>query len=131
MAEGDVAGIIGAERQADPGQVGSHRIERAGFGVDRDLARSIGAGDPGLQPLHRLHAFVGRSIDRGHIRQRLRVALGSRRILFGGIEVGLARRAAAACIEALQQRMESVRFEESGEGICGDAFQFHVVERDR
>lgn len=98
VAEGDVAGIVGPEREADPGQIGAHRIEHRCFGVDRDQPGSEGPVDPPLQRFGGLDAFVGVEVDRGELRRRLacgafaRLGRGVDRL--GRIELGRPLRAA-------------------------------------
>ncbi len=71
VAERNVAGLVRPHRQADPDEIGLHRIERAGFGVEGDEPRRKAPLDPAIQRLQRLHAFIGGVVDRRHVRQRL------------------------------------------------------------
>ena len=49
VAEGDVAGPAGRQRQGDADQLGAHGVEPRGLGVDRDPALGQGVGHPALQ----------------------------------------------------------------------------------
>ena len=118
-----------------PDQIGLHRIERAGFGVESDQPGIGGAGDPGVERLQRLHAFISRQVDGGHFGQRL-----ARRALhwcgpgidrFGRVELGLALGAAAATAQPPQQAGEAVLFEERRQRFGRDRIQLEIVERDR
>ena len=133
MTKRDIAGIIGAQRQADADQIALHAIERAGFGIDRDQPRGLRALDPGLEPVERLDAFIGAAIDRGKIGQRLAIArrIGGRtgRVALRRVEIGGARRAAIACLEPFEQAGEAMLAEEGGERFAGDLVELHVVER--
>ena len=78
MLEGDVAGLARRDRHGDADEVGLHRVDRAGFRVDRDMAGLIGRCDPALERGEVAHAVIARAVDLG--RQRLALA--------GGREVG-------------------------------------------
>ncbi len=70
MPDRDVGRPARLHRQADPDQVGAHRVERVGFGVEGDQLGRCGTGDPGLQLLSRQHRLVlargrQRRVERG------------------------------------------------------------------
>ena len=134
-----VAGVVGAKREADPDQLGLHRVEQAGLGIDRHLARSEGAGDPVFEPLARLHAFIGGEVDRRHRGQLLPVAahrgrrggMGRRILGLGRMELGLGPGRGLAAIETLEEAGETVLGEEGGERRLGHGLEREIVERDR
>ena len=88
-----------------------------------------------LQPLDRLDAFIGAAIHHGVIGQRLAVAVAGGGctcgVLFRGVEIGGARRAAIARFEPLEQAGEAMLAEESGERFGRNLVELHVLERDR
>ena len=95
MAERDIAGLAGRERERDPDQVGAERVERGGLGVDRD-ASLLGRGhDPGLERRQVLDQLVVRL-----------AGLGRRR--GAGCRGGLAEEVG----EARDHRVEAVLLEE-------------------
>ena len=49
VAERDVAGIVGPERQRDAADFGLHRVDLVGLGLDRDMAGIVDPRDPGVQ----------------------------------------------------------------------------------
>ena len=134
MAQGDIAGIVRPEREADPDQLRPHRVERARFGVDRHEARFVGAEDPMFESVHGGDRLVGGAVHRGHLGRRLAIARCARfrTLVFGlrGIEIVGPVRAAAARIETAQQAGEAMLFEEGGERFGRHLVQLHVVERD-
>ena len=135
VAERDVAGIVGAQREADPDQLGLHRVEHAGLGIDREPARGEGPVDPCCQPLGGLHAFIGCQIDRRHRRQVLPAATrrgrGCGGLRLGGVELGLGSWRGLSAVEPPQQAGEAMLFEECGQRRLGDRAQREIVERHR
>ena len=64
VAKRDVARLAGADRQRHADEIGAHGVERGGFGIDRDGAGGVGAGDPLLQRTHLLDRLVGFRLGR-------------------------------------------------------------------
>ncbi len=65
MTERHVTGFIGRNRERETAQLGGHRVEAGGFGIDRDDAEVVSARDPFLQARQRAHAFVFGAVDLG------------------------------------------------------------------
>ena len=134
MIEGDVAGFVWPGCEADTDQIGAHRVERTGFGVDGDHPCSAAAPDPLVQRFDRLHAFVGRAIDGGHVGQPLSVAFAGTLIAlvlrFGRIEVGRAFGAARPCIKPPQQAGETMLCKKRRQRFRWYAVELEPVERD-
>ena len=67
VGEGDVAGIVRSECEADADEVRRHAVERARLGIDGDQPCGLGALDPVLEALDRLDAFIGAPVDLRHL----------------------------------------------------------------
>ncbi|GJE46912.1 hypothetical protein AEGHOMDF_6121 [Methylobacterium soli] len=63
MRQRDVGGAPRGGGQRDADEAGAVGIERVGLGVDRDHARRLGLGDPGLQLRRRPDRLVGRRVE--------------------------------------------------------------------
>ena len=135
VAKRNVAGIVGAERQTHPDEIGLHGIELRGFGIDSDQPRGEGAIDPGLKPSGSLHAFIAADIDRRQFRQRLAAAErrggGTGFDRTGGIELHLALGATAPVTQPLEQAVEAVLGEEGSERTGRHRFELEIIERHR
>src|SRR3546814_15156257 len=97
-------------------QVGAHRVERAGFGIDRHLPCGKRARNPVLEPLDTLHAFVGAAVDWRHFGHGLPIALAISgipcRLRLGGVEIDLAFGAAFARVDPPQPAGKALTFKE-------------------
>ena len=135
MAERNVAGVIRAERHAEPGEVGAHRVDVGRLGVDRHDPGREGAGDPVLEPLHGLYGLIGRSVDGRPFGQGLAVAFGrsrrTRGVLLRRIELRRPVGTATPVPQPLEQAGEAVRFEKLGQRLVRGRFEREVFERDR
>ena len=134
----DVAGVIRPQCEAHTDQIGADGIERSGLGIDRYQPRGAGAGDPVFKLCHGLHRGVGGVIDARHFGQWLTAAIlcapcpgGTRSGRLRRIEIGLARRTAATCLEPLQERGEAVLSEESSERLGRHGAELHLGNRLR
>ncbi len=135
VAERNVAGLARAERKADPGELGAHRVERTGLGVEGDHPGGEGAFDPALERFERLDAFVAGAVDRRPLGRGLAVAGwssdGARGYGLGRIELVWSFGAAAPFAKPLQKAGEAVHSEERGERLLGDFAEREVVQRHR
>ena len=107
MADRDVAGFSRLDRQREADELALQRVGRVRFGVDRDDALILGAGDPCAEFGGGSHDLVGRAIDRrarllrargGEVSGRVPcgAALGSRGAGAGGGRSGGAPSAGAS-----------------------------------
>ena len=135
VCERDIARIVRSQGKADADEVGRHAVEGAGFGVHGDQHRCFGARYPFLQPVDRLDAFIGRTVDSRHFGQglaaSLRACLCACVFRLGGIEVIGPVRTARPCIKPAEQTSEPMLFEEFRKRPGGHAVEFHVVYVDR
>ena len=102
----DVARIVGAERKADPRQLGAHRVKRAGFGVECHHSSRESARDPAVERFERLDALVSVEIDCGEFGQGLAAAQRcrsrARRHQPGGMQLRRRTRRGAAGAQSLE-----------------------------
>ena len=64
VADGDVAGLVGRGRQADPDQPGDDAIDAVGLGIDRDIARGAAPRrSSGRAPASSVDRLIGRAVD--------------------------------------------------------------------
>src|SRR5262249_58095810 len=71
VAERDVAGLVGADREGKATQCRPHRIDAGGRNRDRDGAEIARTRDPGVEPLDAAHDLVARAVNLG-LARRLR-----------------------------------------------------------
>src|SRR5258705_455156 len=75
VAERDIAGVVGPERQRNPAHLGLHRIDRCRLGVDGDMAGIVNPSDPRVEIGEGSDGLVLVAIDRRFAR-RLRARSG-------------------------------------------------------
>ena len=63
VTQWDIAGAPRREAKREADELGLHRIERGGFGVDRQLAFLPRRGDPDIEPLEALHGFITLDVE--------------------------------------------------------------------
>ena len=84
MAQRDIAGLPGIDRQGNPHQLCPHFVQTGGFGIDRDMPDIADMVDPPLQRVQSVHALIG-AVIKGF-------ALGGRGgVVLGGIAAAKAR----------------------------------------
>ena len=59
MRHRDVRRVAGFDRQTQPDQARAQRVERIGFGIERELARLHQPGDPRVELFTGQHRLVG------------------------------------------------------------------------
>ena len=64
VAERDIAGIVGGERERNAADLGLHRIDRVRLGLDRDMALIMHPRDQGIECVEAADGLVFVAIDR-------------------------------------------------------------------
>ena len=64
VAERDIAGIVGCERERNAAHLGLHRIDRVRLGLDRDMALIMHPRNPGVKRVEAADGLVRVAIDR-------------------------------------------------------------------
>ena len=125
MADGNIAGRVRPDRQADPHQGAGHAVQHVGFGIDRHQPLGARGVDPAVQRLLRHDRLIQAAVDR---RLLLRHRRRGRRAVGRGGRRCRDRNGGGRRAQAVEQRLEAMMLQESLQRLLGNTLQRQIVE---